>query len=163
MNDHTGACSVSLEKTLARLEASVAARRPESFPKRVMPASSTGKVVQLPLWPELRRGIPNDLVRGALFTVGNSRMPRAYRKTMVIASLGGIAITYTGEELRHIPSSKRSSGRQIPDPTTDSGRPSLVSKRPALRCVGPSTAIPAPSSAISRGRKRTPVHHREAG
>jgi hypothetical protein len=101
MNDQTtGACSVSLEKTLARLEASVAARKPESFPKRVIPASSTGKVVQLPLWPELRRGIPNDLVRGALFTVGNSRMPRTYRKTMVIASLGGIAITYTGEELR---------------------------------------------------------------
>lgn len=91
---------MSLEKTLAQLEASVAKRNPKSFPKRVAPTPSTDKVVQLPLWSEFRRGIPNDLVRGALFTVGNARMPRAYRKSMVIASLGGIEITYTGEELR---------------------------------------------------------------
>lgn len=52
------------------------------------------------MWPDARRGIPNALVRGALFTVGNCRHHRAYRKNMVIAVLGSTEINYTGEELR---------------------------------------------------------------
>jgi len=55
---------------------------------------------QLPLWSDARRGIPNDLVRGALFTVGNCRSERSFRKNITIATLGGVDVTYTGEELR---------------------------------------------------------------
>jgi len=88
-----------LEVTLARLEMKLAHRSPAEFPVRSQ-VLRTGKIYQLPLWPESRRGVPNALVRGALFTVGNSRHERRYRKNTVIATLGGIEINYTGEELR---------------------------------------------------------------
>ncbi len=58
------------------------------------------KIVQLPIWRDDRRGMPNDLVRSALFTIGNSRQKRVFRKDTVIAALGEVEITYTGEELR---------------------------------------------------------------
>lgn len=64
------------------------------------PLPATAKVLQLPIWPEERRGVPNDLVRSALFTVGNHRKKREYRKNYLIAALGDISIVYTGEELR---------------------------------------------------------------
>jgi hypothetical protein len=59
----------------------------------------SAKVLQLPIWPEERRGVPNDLVRSALFTVGNHRKQREYRKNHLIAALGDISIVYTGEEI----------------------------------------------------------------
>lgn len=99
-DDSNSAAIFTVEGALARLQETLARRQPEAFPARKPSPSNSGKVVQLPLWPELRRGVPNDLVRGALFTVGNSKMPRVYRKGVVIASLGGIEISYTGEELR---------------------------------------------------------------
>jgi len=58
------------------------------------------KIVQLPIWRDDRRGMPNDLVRSALFTIGNSRQKRSFRRDTVIAALGELEITYTGEELR---------------------------------------------------------------
>jgi len=90
----------SLDQSLAQLEARIAERKSTAFPKRTTPMQPIGKVIQLPLWPEFRRGVPNDLVRGALFAIGNSRTPRKYRRSEVIASLSNIEITYTGEELR---------------------------------------------------------------
>ncbi|WP_200377359.1 plasmid replication initiator TrfA [Thiocystis violacea] len=101
VGDDSESESKSLERTLAKLEARVAERHPKTFPKRAqINPTTTGKVVQLPIWPEFRRGVPNELVRGALFTIGNTRTPRAYRRSMVIASLSNIEINYTGEELR---------------------------------------------------------------
>lgn len=56
---------------------------------------------QLPIWPEQSRGIPNALARSALFTVANVRKgARDSLKRYTVASLAGIEITYTGEELR---------------------------------------------------------------
>ncbi len=56
---------------------------------------------QLPIWANELRGIPNSLARSALFTVANVRKgKRANLKRQPIASLKGIEITYTGEELR---------------------------------------------------------------
>jgi len=57
-------------------------------------------VIQLPLWKEDKRGVPNALVRSALFTVGNRRQKRREFKEEIVASLSNIKITYTGEELR---------------------------------------------------------------
>ena len=57
---------------------------------------------QLPLWSDDRRGIPNDLVRSALFTIGNSRRKREFCRAVIIKTLGNIKITYTGEELRQM-------------------------------------------------------------
>lgn len=93
--------SSSITAALARLEASLKAHNPQQFPP-TKPSESypKGKLYQLPMWPDARRGIPNALVRGALFTVGNCRHQRLYRKNTVIAVLGDAEINYTGEELR---------------------------------------------------------------
>ena len=57
--------------------------------------------LQLPIWPEDMRGLPNAFARSALFTVANTRKgARDNFKRKVIASVAGITITYTGEELR---------------------------------------------------------------
>lgn len=55
---------------------------------------------QLPIWPSNLRGLPNSFSRSALFTVGNVRTGvRLNLKRHQVAALGGIEITYTGEEL----------------------------------------------------------------
>lgn len=89
-----------LEETMSRLERRLAQRAAQSFPKRSQPPDTVVNVIQLPLWPEQRRGVPNDLVRGALFTVGNSRTQRSFLRNSLVATLSGIEIRYTGEELR---------------------------------------------------------------
>lgn len=91
--------SSRLAETLARLEKRVSLKKPDKFPARQqVPTSAIQR--QLPLWPEQRRGVPNDLVRGALFTVGNSRNERPFLNRELVASLSGTNIKYTGQELR---------------------------------------------------------------
>jgi hypothetical protein len=69
-------------------------------------SSSTSEIIttidisQLPLWEEHVRGLPNALARSALFTAGNRNAKREYFKKDKIASVKGIEILYTGEELR---------------------------------------------------------------
>lgn len=59
---------------------------------------SHGGQVQLPLWPDHVRAVPNGFLRSALFGVvakGNRR----FVKTERVAALDGIEIKYTGERL----------------------------------------------------------------
>jgi hypothetical protein len=56
--------------------------------------------VQLPLWPDAVRRLPNELLRSALFNARNRKQPRAYLKQHDIAVLFDGHITYQGEELR---------------------------------------------------------------
>lgn len=57
--------------------------------------------VQLPFWHTDLRGLPNAWARSALFKVSHARNPhRAYLRSHPIASLKGLTIEYTGEELR---------------------------------------------------------------
>lgn len=57
--------------------------------------------LQLPMWPQDVRGLPNAFARSALFTVAHARKgARAHLKRRIVQSLTGISITYTGEELR---------------------------------------------------------------
>lgn len=61
----------------------------------------TGTPVQLPMWPQELRALPNVFARSALFTVANVRKgARPNLKRHVVVALKGISITYTGEELR---------------------------------------------------------------
>ncbi len=56
------------------------------------------KVVQLPLWPEPVRAVPNGFLRSALFgAIRKGR--RRYLKAEQLAALDGIDIRYTGERL----------------------------------------------------------------
>ena len=57
-------------------------------------------ITQLPLWSEALRGLPNEIVRSALFNARNRNHPRSYFEESEIAVIGGGRITYTGKELR---------------------------------------------------------------
>ena len=56
------------------------------------------KVIQLPLWPEAKRGAPNAVLRGALFAAIHKDRQYMRRKEL-IATQDGVTIRYTGEQL----------------------------------------------------------------
>lgn len=55
---------------------------------------------QLPLWPNFVRALPNPLARSALFNVSKKTTDREFFKSYPVASVNGVTISYTGEELR---------------------------------------------------------------
>lgn len=55
-------------------------------------------VIQLPIWPEPKRGAPNSFIRSALFAAIQSK-DRQYIKEAVLASQDGITVKFTGEQL----------------------------------------------------------------
>lgn len=55
-------------------------------------------VVQLPLWPEPKRGAPNSFIRSALFAAIQGK-DRQFLKEATLASQDGITVKYTGEQL----------------------------------------------------------------
>lgn len=57
-----------------------------------------GKVLQLPLWPDARRGVPNSILRGALFAAIQGK-DRQYLKGEFLAAQQGIEIRFTGMQL----------------------------------------------------------------
>jgi hypothetical protein len=84
-------------KLLATVER-VAARSRELNAKRERP--SLFSAVQLPIWGEAQRGLPNSLARGALFTAVRDNSSRLYFEGAPVASLSGIDLHYRGQELR---------------------------------------------------------------
>ena len=74
-----------LEATLGRMQKAMAERERTA-------------VIQLPLWPEPKRGTPNSFIRSALFAAIQSK-DRIYLKEATLASQKGIAVKYTGEQL----------------------------------------------------------------
>ena len=56
------------------------------------------KVIQLPLWPEPKRGTPNVVLRGALFAAVQGK-GRRYMDRELLASQRGITIRFTGMQL----------------------------------------------------------------
>ncbi len=58
------------------------------------------EIIQLPVWPETTRGLPNVLARSALFNARRPNTPREMVKKLPISSVADVSIRYTGEELR---------------------------------------------------------------
>jgi hypothetical protein len=56
------------------------------------------RVVQLPLWPEPKWGAPNAFIRSALFAAIQGK-DRRFIKEEVLASVSGITVKFTGEQL----------------------------------------------------------------
>lgn len=54
----------------------------------------------IPYWTAQFRGIPNEIVRSALFCAKNRNKPRQYLKQAYVQVIGGGMIRFTGEELR---------------------------------------------------------------
>ncbi|MGY6217386.1 plasmid replication initiator TrfA [Methylolobus aquaticus] len=68
-------------------------------PRQGVATATSSKVpVQLPLWPAPQRGIPNSILRSALFGIVR-RGRRRYVDKETIASWPGITICYTGVKL----------------------------------------------------------------
>src|SRR5690554_6793973 len=61
---------------------------------------ASGSVLQLPIWGDDRRGLPNEIVRSSLFNARNRNIQRQYLRAVEIAVIGDGSITYTGDELR---------------------------------------------------------------
>ena len=55
------------------------------------------KVIQLPLWPEPKRGAPNVVLRGALFAAVHK--DRRYMDRELLTAQRGITIRFTGKQL----------------------------------------------------------------
>lgn len=66
--------------------------------RRTMDERERTAVVQLPLWPEPKRGAPNSFIRSALFAAIQSK-DRQFIKEAVLASQDGITVKFTGEQL----------------------------------------------------------------
>lgn len=78
---------------VASLEEQARSRR-ERLPGEPLPKN----LIQLPLWPEPVRAVPNGFLRSALFgAIRKGR--RRYLKAEQLAALDGIEIRYTGERL----------------------------------------------------------------
>ncbi|NCN70795.1 MAG: TrfA family protein [Rhodoferax sp.] len=68
--------------------------------KKEKAASLTVEINQFPLWPDVMRSLPNEILRSALFNARNRSNPRVMMKNEPIAIIGDGRITYRGEELR---------------------------------------------------------------
>ena len=66
--------------------------------KEVVRQREATQAIQLPLWPEPKRGTPNSFIRSALFAAIQSK-DRIFLKEATLASQKGIAVKFTGEQL----------------------------------------------------------------
>lgn len=77
-----------LDRSLANLRARQEANAQQSLLQQL----------QLPLWTETQRGVPNSLLRSALFAA-IQRGKRPFLKRQLMASVENASITYTGIRL----------------------------------------------------------------
>jgi hypothetical protein len=100
----TKAVTVGLPELIARCnENARLAKEKKEKAEREAPSSKPlavpgSNVVRLPVWPEPARGVPNGVLRSALFGA-IKKGPRRYMKGEEIAAQDGIEIRYTGERL----------------------------------------------------------------
>jgi len=82
---------------VARVE-EMAAKAKKKLAPPLENSKNNNVVVQLPLWPDEVRAIPNGFLRSALFGVIKAGA-RQYMKSELIAAVEGVEIRYTGERL----------------------------------------------------------------
>jgi hypothetical protein len=66
--------------------------------KRAIDERESAKVYQLPFWPNPQRGLPNEVIRSALFSAIRAQ-PTEALSDADIATIEGYRITYTGMKL----------------------------------------------------------------
>jgi hypothetical protein len=89
----------TIAELLARIsELQAKAKARERAAEAAVVKSSAAQAVQLPLWPEAVRAVPNGFLRSALFgAIAKGR--RRYIEGEQIAAVDGIEIRYTGQRL----------------------------------------------------------------
>jgi hypothetical protein len=75
-----------------------AQQQAERNPAPAGAAKAKSNVVQLPLWPEPVRAVPNGILRSALFGAVK-KGPRRYMDKELLAAVDGVEIRYTGQRL----------------------------------------------------------------
>jgi hypothetical protein len=81
--------------------ASIQKKAQQQAERNPAPAGATkakSNVVQLPLWPEPVRAVPNGFLRSALFGA-IKKGPRRYMEKELVAAVDGVEIRYTGVRL----------------------------------------------------------------
>lgn len=87
-----------LEKHVAKANKRIAQK---ANPESAGPVESiTPPVLQMSLWADDQRSLPNEIVRSALFNARNRKQKREHLKDADIVVIGDGRITYRGEELR---------------------------------------------------------------
>jgi hypothetical protein len=90
--------SVVLDKLVARIPEMQAKARLLAVREPLAAAPLLKNVLQLPLWPDVMRGVPNGFLRSALFgAIGKGG--RAYLERHEVHAQDGIRIVYTGARL----------------------------------------------------------------
>ena len=84
---------MSFDQKIARLKETVARKVAEA--KAQKKATTLDSQLRLELWPEEVRGVPNAILRGALFGVGQERT--VYKKRTLVAAVEGYEIRFKGE------------------------------------------------------------------
>ena len=74
--------------------AETAAQQPDAQEPR-----GPAKIIQLPLWPEAKRGAPNAVLRAALFAAIQGKGRQYMLRKELIATQDGVTIRYTGGQL----------------------------------------------------------------
>ncbi len=80
---------MSVEQKIARLKETAARKVSEA--KKAVP----DRQLKLELWPDEVRGVPNAILRGALFGVGQERT--VHKKRALVAAVDGYEIRFKGE------------------------------------------------------------------
>ena len=78
---------------LVRIQQGIEARG-----QRAQANPQSAKIVQLPLWPEPARGVPNSALRGALFAAIQGKDRQALKREL-LAVQSGVEIRFTGWQL----------------------------------------------------------------
>jgi hypothetical protein len=85
-----------LDQVLQRLEQTRKAQQDEK--KIALPPHKPAKIIQLPVWPEPARGVPNSVLRGALFAAIQGKDRKALKRELLTVQQG-IEIRFTGWQL----------------------------------------------------------------
>ena len=86
------------DKLLEDLVSNIPALQSQSKARAEADPPENAVAVQLPLWPEPVRGVPNGFLRSALFGV-TAKGKRRYMDGEQVPALDGIEIRYTGQRL----------------------------------------------------------------
>ena len=82
-----------IEQKIARLKETAARKIAEG--KAQKKAATPDRQLKLELWPDEVRGVPNAILRGALFGVGQERT--IHKKRTLVAAVEGYEIRFKGE------------------------------------------------------------------
>lgn len=86
----------NLDNTLNSLEKTIQAHQAK---KKIAPTpQKPAEIIQLPLWPEPARGVPNSALRGSLFAAIQGKDRRALERKLLVVQQG-IEIRFTGLQL----------------------------------------------------------------